>query len=372
MYKFSILFLAILFVGCKTKSSPKKNTQTNNFMTFYIGTYTKKDSKGIYKYQISNDGKLSKIGLIAQVTNPTFLTKSKDKKTLFTVGETDDKGKGIIRAYKIEKDSLQLINKAETGGAGPCFVAINNDNYIVTANYTGGNVGLLKAEKSGKLSPLLYVQQHTGKGTTTRQEKPHAHSAWFHPTKNEVISVDLGSNELWFSKIDSDKNELVLTKQQKLKMAEGAGPRHLTFHPNNQWIYVLNELNNTISLVKEKNDHYYIDFSITMLPADFIAFSKAADIHISNDGKFLYASNRGHESIVIYEVNPEDGRLKTVGHHSVFGKHPRNFALTPDNQFLLVANQDTDNIVSFKRNVKTGKLTFVDEITAPTPVCILF
>jgi 6-phosphogluconolactonase len=155
-------------------------------------------------------------------------------------------------------------------------------------------------------------------------------------------------------------------------MAEGAGPRHLTFHPNNKWIYVLNELNNTVSLVKEKNEAYEVDFSIATLPKDFTAFSKAADIHISKDGKFLYASNRGHESIVIYEVNPENGTLKTIGYQPVLGKHPRNFSLSPDEKYLLVANQDTNNIVSFKRDAKTGELTFVSEVAAPMPVCILF
>lgn len=372
MKKIFVLLAIIFLLGCKTKSSKKIDKKNTDFMTFYVGTYTKKDSKGIYKYQISSDGKLSNVGLMAEVINPTFLTKSKDKKTLFAVGETDKNGTGFISAFKIEKDSLQLINKTETGGANPCFVAINNDNYIVVANYSGGNVGLLKAEASGELSPLLHVQQHAGKGTTERQKSPHPHSAWFHPNKEEIIAVDLGTNELWFSKIDSVKNELVFTAQKKLKMAEGAGPRHLTFHPNNKWIYVLNELKNTVSLVKEKNNVYAVDFSTNTLPSDFKAFSKAADIHISNDGKFLYASNRGHESIVIYEVNPENGRLKTVGYQSVLGAHPRNFALTPDNQFLLVANQDTDNIVSFKRDAKTGKLILVDEISAPTPVCILF
>ncbi|WP_228455078.1 lactonase family protein [Polaribacter haliotis] len=341
-------------------------------MTFYIGTYTKKDSKGIYKYALSSEGKLSEIGLVAEIVNPSFLTKSKDNKTLFAVEETDTNGTGFISSFKIEKDSLQFINKVETGGANPCFVAINDDNYIVTANYSGGNIGLLKADNSGKLNSLLFVQQHTGKGTTKRQQKPHAHSAWFHPNKKEIISVDLGTNELWFSKINKSKNELVFTNQKTLKMADGAGPRHLTFHPNNKWIYVLNELDNTVSLVKEKDKIYFIQNTVSTLPKGFTDFSKAADIHISNDGKFVYASNRGHNSIAIFQVNSNNGSLKNIRYEAVLGEHPRNFSLSPDNKFLLVANQDTDNIISFRRDITTGKLTFVDEIPAPTPVCILF
>lgn len=361
---FLMLITIVLMIGCKS-------IQKENY-SFYVGTYTQKDSKGIYKYTISSKGALKKIGLVAETINPTFLAKSKDNKILFAVGETNENGTGFVKSFRIEKDSLQLISKEESGGAGPCFVALNTDNYLVTANYGGGSVGLLKTDASGNLSSLLDVQQHVGKGITKRQEAPHAHSAWFHPIKKELISVDLGTNQLWFSTIDTAKNELVLTPQKTLDMAAGAGPRHLTFHPNNKWIYVLNELNNTVSLVKEKDENYFVASSIATLPTDFTAFSKAADIHITKDGKFLYASNRGHESIVIYEVNQQNGMLKNIGFQDVLGKNPRNFSLSPNEEFLLVANQDTNNIISFKRNAKTGLLTFVSEIIAPMPVCILF
>ncbi|PQJ72218.1 lactonase family protein [Polaribacter butkevichii] len=369
----SLFLVSIFLFGCKSETGKKASLKNETMeTTFYVGTYTKKDSKGIYKYQISEEGKLTRIGLVAETINPTFLVKSKDKKTLFSVGETDANGIGYVKSFKITKDALQLISNEKSGGSGPCFVAVNDDNYVVTANYRSGSVGLLKADASGKLSTLLDVQQHVGKGTTERQKGPHAHSAWFHPAKKEVISVDLGTNELLFSTIDTHTNQLVATAQKSLKMEDGAGPRHLTFHPNNKWIYVLNELDNTVSLVKEKDGKYFVDFSIATLPSDFTAFSKAADIHITKDGKFLYASNRGHESIVMYAVNSENGTLKTIGYEPVLGKHPRNFSLSPDEQFLLVANQDTDNIVSFKRDATTGTLTFVSEVAAPMPVCILF
>ena len=368
MNKLSIVFtmlIAVVLISSCTSTLEENNT-------FYVGTYTKKESKGIYKISISKEGELNKIGLVAATNNPSFLAKSKDSKTLFTVDETDKNGTGFVKSYKIENDSLILISTSKSGGAHPCFVTINNKNQVLVANYSGGNVGLLNAKETGTLSELVAVQQHTGKGTTKRQEAPHAHSTWFHPSKNEITSVDLGTNQLWFSTIDTSKNEFVFTNQKTLKMAEGAGPRHLTFHANNKWIYVLNELNNTISLVKEKEENYYIDSSISTLPKEFTAFSKAADIHITKDGKFLYASNRGDNSIIIYKVNSENGTLKTIGYQPVLGKSPRSFSFSPNEDFLLVANQDTDNIVSFKRNFKTGKLTFVDEISISMPVCILF
>lgn len=355
-------------MSCKKTPQKEENMET----IFYVGTYTQKESKGIYTYGISNQGKLSKIRLAAETVNPSFLTKSKDNKTLFSVSEIAVNGTGFVSSYSISNDSLHLLSTKKSGGENPCFVAINDTNYVLAANYSGGNVGLLKADKSGKLIPLLDVQQHAGKGTTSRQTAPHAHSAWFHPTKNQVISVDLGTNELWFSTIDKTKNKLVFTNQKTLKMAIGAGPRHLTFHPNNKWMYVLNELNNTVSLVKEKDSMYYVAASISTLPVNFTAYTKAADIHLSKDGKFLYVSNRGHESITIFEVNSKNGTLKTIGFEPVLGKNPRNFSLSPDNKFLIVANQDSNNIVSFKRDTETGKLTFVSEVAASMPVCVLF
>ncbi|MFQ3305704.1 MAG: 6-phosphogluconolactonase [Patiriisocius sp.] len=367
MKHFLSILSVFIFFGCKNTSMKiEKNS------IFYVGTYTEKDSKGIYTYSISKEGKLKDLGIAATITNPSFLAKSKDNKTLFAVSEIDENGTGFVHSYEIKKDALHFINKQESGGAHPCFIAVNAANYIITANYTGGNVGLLKATENGKMAPISFVQQHTGKGTTERQTTPHAHSTWFHPTKNEIISIDLGTNELWFSKLDTTKNELIYTPQKKLKVAEGAGPRHLIFHPNNKWIYVLSELNNSISILKEKDETYFIDSTISTLPKEFTAHSNAADIHITKDGKFLYASNRGAESIAVFKVNSENGSLTSVGYTPVLGANPRNFSLSPNEEFLLVANQDTNNIISFKRNAVTGKLTFEDEIFAPKPVCILF
>ena len=367
MYKRQLLFALTIILSCQ-------NTEMKEIKTtdFYVGTYTNGQSKGIYKYQIDVEGKLSKVGLVAETSNPSFITKTKDNKMLLAVDEANEDGTGFVKSFAIKKDTLAYINTSKSGGAHPCFITVNDQNQVLVANYSGGNVGFLEIDSSGKLSELIDVQQHLGKGTTDRQKAPHAHSTWFHPNTKEIISVDLGTNELWFSKIDKQEKKLVLSDQSKLKMADGAGPRHLTFHPNEKWIYVLNELNNTVSLVKEKDGLYFIDASISMLPEDFTDYTKGADIHISDDGKFIYASNRGHNSIVIYKVNQEEGSLSLVGFESVKGANPRNFSLSPDNKFLLVANQDTNNIISFKRNSKTGKLTFVSEISAPNPVCILF
>lgn len=347
----------------------------NETIRFYVGTYSNGSSQGIYQYSITPDGRLDSIGLAALCENPSFLTKSPDNRFLLAVNEiTNAEQTGTVESWRITKDSLQFISRQSSGGAHPCHVTVNDSGYVLTSNYTGGNVGLLKLNPtSGKLSTLLAVQQHTGQGSTQRQQGPHAHSSWFIPGSNQVISVDLGTNELWFSEVVPDQSNLVPIYPVRLAMAEGAGPRHLTFHPNKEWIYVVNELNCTVSLIKkDKDSDYQVFSSISTLPADYNQENTCADIHVSKDGKFLYASNRGHNSIAIFSVDDKDGTLTTVGHASTHGDSPRNFSLSPDDQLILVANQKTNNIVAFKRDAVSGLLTYVDEIGAPTPVCILF
>ena len=374
--KLAITLIAVLlFTNCKNE---KKQTMANvahkKTNTFYVGTYTDKESKGIYKYAINNEGKLTKIGLVATTDNPSFLALSNDKKYLLAVNEVNKDSIGFVSSYRIKNDSLEFINKSSSGGAHPCFIAVNKQGYVLSANYTGGNVGLLKLNQNGELGPLLDLNQHEGKGTTDRQEAPHAHSAWFEPEDDaSVISVDLGTNELWFSKIDANSDKFITSEPQKLAMAAGAGPRHLTFHPNKKYLYVLNELDNTISLVqKSETGGYQIKQTITTLPENFTEFSKSADIHISSDGKFVYSSNRGHDSIAIFAVNATNGNLTLLGFESTKGNTPRNFSLSNDENYVIVANQDSNNLVSFKRNNATGLLTYISEIKAPTPVCILF
>ncbi len=368
----TVFLVIIVLYGCQNKKENK--LQKENNYPFYVGTYTDGDSQGIYKYVLKEDGTLSRIGLATKSENPSFLTFSHDKKFLLAVNEINPEGgTGTVESFLINSDSLKLINKSSSGGAHPCFVTTNNSDYILTANYTSGNVGLLKLNAKGELSDLLDLQQHTGKGTTKRQEVPHAHSAWFDFDNKNIISVDLGTNELWFSNLDTEQQKLIPSDPNKMLMKPGAGPRHLSFHPNKKWIYVINELDCTVTLV-QKNDtnNYKKGTSFSTLPEGYTEPNTCADIHTSSDGKFVYASNRGHNTIAIFKVNNNDGSLKLVGHESTKGDGPRNFSLSPNEDFLLVANQLTNNIVSYKRDKDTGLLKFIYQIKAPTPVCILF
>ena len=368
--RFIVFTIAIALISGGIPNKKEGIKKSSDF-SFYVGTYTRTGSQGIYKYTLNKEGMLEQIGLAAKSDNPSFLAKSPDGKFLVAVNEKSAKdGGGTVETFSIENNSLKFIDRKSSGGLSPCFVAINKQGYVITANYGDGAVGLLKLN-TGKLSDLLDVQQHYGSGTTPRQKGPHAHSVWF-ANDDDIISIDLGTNELWFSKIDTLRGKLVPMDPQKLEMPIGVGPRHMTFHPNGKWAYVINELSSSVTfLSKTDQNHYEVGASVSTLPPSYSGDNSGADIHISADGEFLYASNRGHDSIVIYKVNPKDGELKLLGFESTRGNSPRNFSLSPDDGFLLVANQKSDNIVSFKRN-NNGTLEFVAKINSPTPVCILF
>jgi 6-phosphogluconolactonase len=367
---FSIIFLFLL-AACRMDKA--EINYGNSYYPFYVGTYTNEQSRGIYKYRLQKDGSLERIGLVAISENPAFLTVSADKKYLLAVNEINIDGAGTVSSYLIKDDSLVFINSSSSGGAHPCFITVNKDGFVLVTNWTGGNVGLLKLNKQGELSPLLDVQTHSGRSTHKNQQGPHAHSAWFESSDNNIITADLGTNELWFSKLDTGMQKLIPAEPRTLKMAPGAGPRHLVIHPNGHWIYVLNELNSTITMVKKsENSRYKILGSVSTLPFGYTESNSCADIKISADAKFVYASNRGHNSIAIFEVSAENGSLNLLGHQSTLGDSPRNLNLSPDDNFLLVANRRTNNIVSFKRDKITGMLKNVAQIEAPAPACIVF
>jgi len=346
----------------------------NNATAFYIGTQTMskkgKVSEGIYQSFIDDTGKLSKVKLVAKAKNPSYLTKTMDNKYLIS---RSDGGKIGLISYKINKDTLIQISTSETGQA-PCFVSSQN-NFVLNANYRDGTVNLHTIDETGTLSNLLATQKHhfTTIPVHPRQSKPHAHSSYFEPNSNNVISIDLGANKIIFSTLDTLQNTLELNKFNEIEMPKNSGPRLLTFHPKLPIFYVVNELNATVSVIEKNilNNSYSIKETLPTLPKDYHQNNSAAHIEISKDGQFLYMSNRGHDSIVVFKVS-QTGSLNFVERISVHGKHPRNFSLTKDNTYMIVANRDTDNLCSFKRNSKTGKLTFVDEVKAPKATCILF
>ncbi len=347
---------------------------------FFVGTYTDGGSEGIYSFSLNPlTGKLTDHGLAAKSNNPSFLALTSDGKFLLAVHETkgeNGSSMGYIESFSVINDNNRLISlsKVSSGGAHPCYVSVNHEGYVLSANYTGGSVALFRLDNLGKLTQALDLQQHYGSGPNkSRQAEPHVHSAFFEPGSDRIFVPDLGIDKVAVYHIDKVGSKLPKAAVPEIIMPAGSGPRHLAFHPTIRVVYVANELTSSVSVISLNKDGSFTTVeTVSALPGGYNKSNTCADIHISKDGRFLYASNRGLNSIAIFSVDPKSGRIVQIGQESTKGEMPRNFTLSPGEDFLLVANQNSQNIVSFRRNVKTGKLLYSDQIKAFKPVCLLF
>ena len=366
-----LLFNSSLSAGSRNKKTPQY---------FFVGTYTDSESEGIYSFSLDPvSGKLKELGLAAKTNNPSFLTLTSNGKFLLAVHETKDENgsnNGFVESFAVKKDDNRLtsIGKVNSGGAHPCYVSVNQNGYVLAANYTGGNVALFRIDESGKLSEALDVQQHYGSGPNkARQAEPHVHSAFFEPGSDRIFVADLGIDKVAVYKIDNANTKLIKGSVPAIDMSPGSGPRHLAFHPTLKVVYVVNELSSAVSVVVLNKDGSFTTLeTVSALPSGYEKPNTCADIHISKDGRFLYASNRGFNSVAIFSVNPKNGRIVQIAQESTRGESPRNFTLSPDEDYLLVANQNSQNIVTFRRDANTGKLLYTDQIKAFKPVCLLF
>ena len=364
MRYFLLLLLSTFLFSC---SSTRQAVDTEQSHQFWLGTYTDGPSEGIYRWELSAAGTLRPIGLAAESTNPSYLAYSNDKQLMVAVNETNVDGAGGVQSFRIKGNTLELISTRSSGGAHPCHVATSQQGDVVVSNYTGGNVGYLQLDATGALSELLTVQNHTSE----TGEKAHAHATYFSPVSNAIISVDLGTNDLWLSTVTDDK--LQLSDPKTVALNDKAGPRHLDFHPNGKWLYVINEYANTVTLVEQLAGGAFAKrASVSTLPEEFVGESFCADIHISKDGKFLYGSNRGANTIVAFSIDQKTGALTQIDQEPVRGDWPRNFSLSPDERYIVVANQRSNNLVTLRRDVKKGTLDYASQISAPSPVCVLF
>jgi len=375
--RIAFLLIGIFLISSVLFAKSGKKTEPQHF---FVGTYTEGGSEGIYSFSFDPvTGKLKEDGLAAKTNNPSFLALTSNGKFLLSVHETkgeNGSNMGYIESFAINKDDNRLtsIGKVSSGGAHPCYVSVNQNGYVLAANYTGGNVGLLRIDDSGKLSDTLDVQQHYGSGPNkARQAEPHVHSAFFEPGSDRIFVADLGIDQVSVYKIDDSGSKLMKASVPAIIMAPGSGPRHLAFHPALKVLYVVNELSSSVSVVALNKDGSFTAVeTVSALPSGYDKPNTCADIHISKDGRFLYASNRGFNSIAIFSVDPKNGKIVQIEQESTRGDGPRNFTLSPDDNYLLVANQNTQDIVAFRRDLKTGKLQFIDQIKALKPVCLLF
>jgi 6-phosphogluconolactonase len=346
---------------------------TNTKLKAYVGTYTNGKSEGIYSFVLdTTSGSLEDVKLAAKLDNPTYLSITNNNKYLYSVIKTGNSGG--TAAFSINNTSeLELINYEVEEGSPPCHISLDSHNkYVFSANYHKGNVSVFPAREDGGLSKASSLVSHEGSGPNLkRQEKPHAHYSALTPEDKYLCVVDLGIDKL----MTYTFNNGTLSKHKELLLKPACGPRHMVFHPNGRFAYILTELSAEVVALdyNDADGSFNIIQYISSLPANYSEENLGSAVHISPDGKFLYASNRGHNSIAVFSIDKSCGKLTLIAHTSTEGASPRDFTIAPGGDFLIAANQDSSNIVAFTIDKTTGRLSRVgDIITIPNPVCIKF
>ncbi|HNY78121.1 MAG: lactonase family protein [Sedimentisphaerales bacterium] len=346
-------------------------------ISVYIGTYTGGGSGGIYRTTLDlHTGALAEPVLAAQTRNPSFVELHPSGKYLYAVSEGG--GAGAVTAFAIDPTGdLKRLNQQPSGGAGPCHINVDHaGRNVLVANYGSGSASVIPIRPDGSLgSPTGFVQ-HTGSGPNAgRQKGPHAHSVNVSPDDRFAFVADLGIDRIMIYKLDVDAGTIVANDPPFASLAPGAGPRHFAFTPDGKYAYVINELNSTMTAFAYDSATGALAEvqTVPTLPAGFAGSSYCAEVRVHPSGRFLYGSNRGHDSIVVYRVDPAHGALSFVEHETAGIKTPRNFNIDPTGAFCLVANQDGDSVVVFRIDPQTGALEPTShKISVGRPVCIRF
>jgi 6-phosphogluconolactonase len=352
-------------------------------VTFFVGTYTGSGSEGIYICRLNAEsGAIELIGSTRDGQNPSFLAVAHSNRFVYAVNEVpEDDGLpfGSVCAFRIGDGmaSLEPLNKRPSQGAGPCHVAIDKtDRYLFVSNYSGGNLAVLPVLEDGSLGAPVQVVQQEGSGVNPkRQRSPHVHSTTLDPSNRFACVADLGTDRIMQYRFDDRLGNLHPCRKPFVQLAEGAGPRHFAFHPEGKRGYVTNELNSTVTVFDFYTATWELNETqtISALPASYNGENICAGVVVSASGRFVYASNRGHDSVVVFAVDVHDGKLSVVQHQLVCGKTPRSIVIDPTGRFLLVANQDSDMIAVFGVDQETGRLTFTGQsMGVPKPACLRF
>lgn len=349
-------------------------------MYAYIGSYAAPSEPGLRVCAYDPDtGRLELIQEVEGLSNPTFLDIDATKRRLYAIlDETDEQGKrtAAAAAYEIDPANgmLKLLHKVPTVQAPTCHITLDETrSCIIVSSYHGGLVGVSLLREDGTIAPASDVLQHHGSSLLPVQSQARTHSVFIAPGNRFAVACDLGLDKVFVYRLDAAEGKLSL--QSEVSVTPGSGPRHFAFHPTQPYGYLINELSATITAFHYDAEQGKLTElqTVSTLPDGFEGDNACADIHLSRDGHYLYGSNRGHDSIAVYAVDQQTGRLSLVQHVSTGGGHPRNFALSPDNRFLLAANRDGNNVVTFRRDEQSGKLEPTgDELTASKPVCVKF
>ena len=340
---------------------------------FFVGTYTRGTaSEGVYAVRLEHGtGAMTILGHGPKLENPSFLALDAKKNRLYAACEI---GEGYVAALSFDPQTgaLSFLNRQPSLGADPCHVALDpKGRYLLAANYSSGTVARFPLQESGALGAPTSAQQVGTGPNKGRQEKAHAHSFTPDASGKFAYACDLGVDRVFTYRVDTG---LMPGMPPSISTAPGAGPRHFAWHPKGKWAYVINELDLTVTACARDGRTGALTpiQTVPTLPRPKTDADSCADIHVAPSGKFLYASNRGHDSLAIFSVNSQDGKLTLVGHEPTQGKTPRNFALTPQGDVLIAANQNSDSLVAFAVNPKTGKLQAIGQLKVPAPVCVAF
>lgn len=396
MLKRSIIFsiIALAAISCTNKSNVNAKQTTDsilltkdslslalesmslqNSLYLLVGTYTSTTSEGIYVYQFDTVSGYSNYKSMTKIENPSYLTISKDEKYVYAVTENND-NTAAANAFSFHRETGELrhLNTQPVGGGAPCYIEIDNSGkHIVTANYSGGSISLFETNDDGSLKPSSQIIKFQGKSSDpNRQKQPHLHCVRYSPDGKYLFADDLGTDKIHKFEINTSNPESYIKVGEPpfTKVKDGSGPRHLDFHSNGKYAYLINEISGAVIAFNYKNGNLT---EFQTIQADTLNAQGSGDIHISPDGLFLYASNRlKGDGIAIFTINKDNGQLTKVGYQET-GIHPRNFVITPNGKHLLVANRDSNNIQVFERDLNTGLLTNANkDIKLDMPVCLKF
>ncbi len=348
----------------------------------YVGSYTRRTIDGIHIYSFDPaTGALDLLGGVA-TDNASFLAIHPNNQFLYAVneiGQFEGEPTGSVSAFRIDAETgmLVLLNQQPSHGASPAHITIASDGaYVYLANYTSGTAAVYPVQGDGSLGAASDVVQHEGSGPDPRrQQGPHAHSINLDPSNRFAYVADLGLDKVMIYNVHEQPGKLLPNDPPYVEVAGGQGPRHLDFHPSGRFVYLINEMGNTISVFSHDAETGGLELLETLptLPEGYTDQNTTADIHVHPTGDFVYGSNRGHNSIVVYAVDRDNGTLTYVEHTPTQGQTPRNFSIDPTGSYMIVANQDTDNLVVFRIDPERGTLTPTgDQWSVSMPVCVKF
>lgn len=365
--KYSLSLLSLLLVA--TVFGQSRRVQNHYLL---VGTYTQGKSVGIYVYNFNESTGTATIADSIATNNPSYLTVSPDQHTVYAVNESDN---GQVKAFSFNSQSghLSPINEQSSMGANPCYVTVDaTGKWLFAGNYSSGTIGEMPIEKDGSLGTPTQTSHHGHGVNTSRQEGPHVHATVLAPDNQWLFAPDLGIDTLKAYSFNAKTGAIKAATAQSVKLPDGVGPRHFVFHPNGKWAYLVQEMGGKVTTFTYNKGSLKMAQSISTLPKGFHKSFTSADIHISPDGKFLYASNRdSSNTIAIFRINGASGMLSLVGHQSTLGRTPRNFNFDPGGNYLLVANQNSDDVIIFKVDHTTGLLRDTGgRINVGNPVCL--